>query len=478
MSSRHRHRTLILDAVAPAGSDALDRIAFLMLLVFVLAAPALFTIAARPDIENASAPPPILMLNVYVFATVGFALLSRSSVLTPQALPLSLGAAGGLALLGAGQLLRLPEGLMRTIASVNLRIYHETAQLLRLFGRPEGPAPRISIAPAATAATSLGICGLIALFIGATSLLRTRIRRRVFTWALIVGAAFPALLHVLTSRRLFEAPASAEPGRAMTAGYVAIALCAIFGMLWTEVLTNPKRGVAFEDPGDRLERRFAPVAILVALWLTAATAMAATLAMATIWSALASSLVVIAFAVGRRRGDLSRTSTPLTVIVLSLAGCSLAARAWAAAADGAMPVAPRGAIWSASLAAWRDFPLVGSGLGTFREAFRFVQPREIPRLVDQPPSRLVELLVTGGLAGVILGAAAVVSLLVALLRAWRAQRHREESAIALATFGTLFFLTLAGLVEVDSTGFPVSMVAAPWLGAGWAASHAQTGAGL
>jgi hypothetical protein len=85
------------------------------------------------------------------------------------------------------------------------------------------------------------------------------------------------------------------------------------------------------------------------------------------------------------------------------------------------------------------------------------------------------LLVTGGAIGLSLGAIAVLSLLVLLLRAWSSQKHREESAIALGAFGALLFWTVAGLVDPGTTPFSASALLAPVLGAGWAASQARGG---
>ena len=91
----------------------------------------------------AGAPAPLgnPLLNVFAFLTAAAALLSRSALLQARPLRLPLGAAGGLTLLGVVQLLPLPEGVMQKIASVNLQIYHETAQILRLFGSPRTPRP-------------------------------------------------------------------------------------------------------------------------------------------------------------------------------------------------------------------------------------------------------------------------------------------------------------------------------------------------
>ena len=106
-------------------------------------------------------------------------------------------------------------------------------------------------------------------------------------------------------------------------------------------------------------------------------------------------------------------------------------------------------LWKISVEAWRDFPWLGSGLGSFADAFRRVQPREMNFLVEQAHSDPLQLLVTGGVAGVALGTLLYGSLFAILIASWHAQKHREESAFILAGIGALLSLTLHGFVEYN-----------------------------
>ena len=51
--------------------------------------------------------------------------------------------------------------------------------------------------------------------------------------------------------------------------------------------------------------------------------------------------------------------------------------------------------------------------------------------------------------GALLAAVSVVSLLAILLRRWKAQRHREESALVLAGIGSVLALGLDGLAAFN-----------------------------
>ncbi|HEY1434426.1 MAG TPA: hypothetical protein VGG65_03570, partial [Thermoanaerobaculia bacterium] len=148
--------------------------------------------------------------------------------------------------------------------------------------------------------------------------------------------------------------------------------------------------------------------------------------------------------------------------------------AGAAAADPAAS-ARHELLWNVSVAAWRRFPILGSGLGTFREAFRGVQPRDLRELVDQAPSGSIDLLVTGGLAGVLFGIIFFAALLTAFHRAWRLQIHREESATALAAIGALLLWLLLWTIDPAALRLVGSPLLAIILGAGWAAAQTSGG---
>ena len=126
-------------------------------------------------------------------------------------------------------------------------------------------------------------------------------------------------------------------------------------------------------------------------------------------------------------------------------------------------------IWRGSVEAFRLFPWLGSGLGTFREAFRRVQPQELNGLVDQAHDEYLQLLVTGGAIGAALGLVALVLGLRALLRAFFAQKHREERAWGLAGIGALVALLLHGIAEFNFSIPAIPATLAACLGGAWAA---------
>jgi hypothetical protein len=91
-----------------------------------------------------------------------------------------------------------------------------------------------------------------------------------------------------------------------------------------------------------------------------------------------------------------------------------------------------------SLELWGRFPLVGTGLGTFEEAFPMAAPPEQALLVwNRAHNDPLELLVTGGLMGFALGLLATVALLTLSWRVLRRGRRVDDRAAGVAAIGAL-----------------------------------------
>jgi O-antigen ligase len=425
----------------------------------------------------------LLELLAFLIAAATFLSKSRLRSLPPLIVPL--GAIGALALLGCFQLLPLPRWLLNSVAPVNLQIYHDSAEVLGLFGR-SAPAPRISIAPTETMGTVLLVLAYLAVFLSAASLLRTRPRRRLFVATILASAILQILLALV-----LEAPGSSatedeerlhglfvNPNH--FAAYLEVVLALAFAAIWTELLVSGDRVSPTTEGAERFERRLLPIAGRVLLWAMIAVGIGATQSRGGILAAAVTTATLLSMALLHRSVTFPRRAALGAGIAL-LGGILFVART-----AGAEPflrflkLDPRDLanntrvlLWKTSLQAWKQFPWLGSGLGTFREAFRRVQPRELAGLVEQAHSDPLQLLVTGGLVGEILGAVLFVSLYVLLLRAWRRQKHREEAALILGATGALFSVTLHGLLEFNLSIPPIPALLSGVLGAAWAASRAR-----
>lgn len=470
-------RQIAREVARPAGSDMVSRSAFWLLLLFVAAAPFAYGISAaeRPLAWMAGSFTSVgtMRMSFLALLVAGMTLLSRSPLTLSRPLAPALGAVAALALLGAIQLLPLPEGVLGTVAPTNLEIYHETSEILRLFGRSVVPTPRVSIAPMETLGALLVLLSCVGLLVSAASLLSTRPRRRLFARVLLCGALLQTLLAWIGHPG--SVPLAVARGGQLS-GYLEIALGVAFALFWAEVLTNRDRADEARGLAERLERRLAPLAARAFLGLLIAASIVGTGFRGGILAALLSTATVTALAVVHRRSRVRGRAATVTAVILLFAALAasiaISAPRFArflesgARADGAWS---RVAIWKTTAEAIRRFPIVGSGLGTFPDAFRRGQPRELPGVVGDANGDLLDVAVTGGLVGAALAVVLFCSLAVALLRAWRGQMHREESAFVLGGFGALLCLALHGLVDSNLSVPVIPATLACVVGASWAA---------
>lgn len=361
-----------------------------------------------------------------------------------------------LGLLGVFQLLPLPPGLVRTLSPASAEVYSGAASILSASGTSPAPASRLSIAPTETRVVALLAASTAAAFLAAASLLVSRNRRRLFAAVLLVSMAGQAAWAVVTEQ---------ESGRVSGpffnpdhfAGYLGIGLSLAFGFLVVALAGRPRQRGPIHAAW--VERRIAAGALGILLWGFFAAALALTHSRGGMLAAAATTLFLAGLAIGARahRDQGIRSAQRATLS----AGLALGIL-FVVAALGSRPLLrflstdPRdlGAdtrvlLWTHAVEAWTSYPLFGSGLGTFRESFRVVQPREFVGLVENAHGDFLQLLVTGGAIGALLGVVAWVSLALFLLRGTLLRIRREEGAFALAGLGALVCVALHGLVEFN-----------------------------
>lgn len=382
-----------------------------------------------------------------------------------------------LAILGAVQLVPLPAGALERLSPVSAVIYHETDEILRLFGRSRRWSPRISIAPDQTLDAIRLILAEVALFAATLRLAQSRARRRLLGVA-VVTAALAQIAMFAPSQIGVERLRGAFPNANSFAGYLEIALAVAFGALWTEVLVGADRERAGTERAERLERRLMPIAWRILAFSCVAIGIALTQSRGAIVAASLTTLVLLALGVSHPRARSRGARAGVLAVAVSLA-C-------VAAVAGRVPLlrflssdsrdlhgGTRLEIWKASLEAWSQFPILGSGLGSFADAFRRVQPRGLNAVLEQAHSDPLQLLVTGGVVGLALGAVVYVSLFAILVRGWWLQAHREESAVTLAGIGALLSLALHGLIEFNMSIPAIPLTLAVVLGLSIASARAR-----
>lgn len=449
-------------------SDPLDLLAFSLLLLGIVIAPYPYG--------------GIFFAGTFRIEFVAF-LCGAATFLSPARKPrlgsawLPVAAIAAIALLGAIQILPLPASILTKLSPVSAQVFRETSDIFTAFGRKaEAPTGRISLAPSDTAGTALMVLAQLVLFLSAFALLRTRARRRVFGVVLLLAGVFQIAYGVIDDESVERLHGSfVNPNH--FAGYLQVALALAFAHLVFQ-LRQGNRTESWKGRIEKLVKRLVPISTSVVLWGTVAAGLALSRSRGGILAAALSTIILVVFAVAHRRAPARRRTALLVSAGLLAAGLFAASITRDAPLLRFLGSDPRDVgrdlrveIWRTSRSAWRQFPLLGSGLGTFREAFRRVQPREVSGLVEQAHSEPLQLLVTGGVAGALLGLAALFGTLIVLARAFFLQRHREESAFVLAGLGATIALLLHGLVEFNFSLPATPATFAALLGAAWAAGR-------
>jgi len=437
-------------------------------------------LALAPFPYGAVLPKGTLILEVAAFTIAILASLSRPVTHRFGLGAIPIVAIAMIAVIGLLQLIPMPLERLRSISPVSAQTYADANEILHLFGKPPA-TPRVSIAPTDTVNTILLALAYCAFLMSSMILVTTRLRRRVLVAALLAST----VVHLIVA-------AAGNPGDRLhgtfinpdhMSGYLEIGLAFAFGVVWTEVLTSSERVKRIHDRGERFERRFIPLAWRMLIWSVIAAGIVLTRSRGGLLAAGTTTAILLLMALFRLRGgsmERPQRLRALGAVVFALGMLLVIFTTGEAAVLRFLASDPRDIgtdtrveIWRGSMRAFHLFPNSGSGLGTFREAFRRVQTTQIVGLVEQAHNDFLQLLVTAGWAGGVLGAIAFGSMLILLLGGWTRQEHREESAFILAGFGALLCLTLHGLVDFNMSIPAIPATLAAMIGSSWSAT--QTG---
>ncbi len=448
------------------------RLAFSLLLSFVVAAPFPWG-SVQPGATGTG------KITLGAFLVAFLAAISPDVRLRLGGARIPVAAVSAIALIGLVQLAPLPAGVVRAVSPASAEAWSGAGTVLGAFGRP-APSPRISLMPWETAGVALLALAWVALFLASAALLARRASRRLFgatvlaSGLLQVGVAIAGEDRVTRLHGAFVNPNN-------FAGYLEIGLAFAFGLLWY----GTRRGIrdlaeatGAEERSDRLLGLLPRTALSVVVFGVLAAGIVVSQSRGGLVAACGGTLLLVALALQlRREVSRARRAAFATLVALVALGTAfaIAGAGTVAFLRFLMPdAADLGAdyrilIWRDSVDAFRLFPWLGSGLGTFREALRRVQSPGVPGLVDQAHDEYLQLLVTGGLAGALLGLVALVFGIRALLAALSRQKHREECAFGLAGFGALAMLLLHGVAEFNFSIPAVPATLAACLGGAWAA---------
>jgi O-antigen ligase len=166
--------------------------------------------------------------------------------------------------------------------------------------------------------------------------------------------------------------------------------------------------------------------------------------------ALVCSLAVLLLLAGRRL-KLRPVLAPLAVVGLLLLVMLLTA-GWDRIAERFEQLAEeqnlrRAAVWSDSLRMFGDFPLLGTGWGTFGSIYARYQTHSATAFYDHAHNDYVELLTDAGLIGFAAAAGLAGTYLVLVIRQWRARRRTYVKALGAGGIASCSAMLVHGMTD-------------------------------
>jgi O-antigen ligase len=358
-----------------------------------------------------------------------------------------------LAVLGLVQSLPVPRVLATALSPGH-------AHLSAAAGEVAGSAwTRLSLSPDLSRRTSIWLLALAAAFVAAAMVSERRLRRRALFGAVLASALFQAAFglreRLALRRTIWGVEVPQPPGRLRgsfinpdhAAFLLLLALAVSFAWIWWAVRSGRWRG----NWDSWLMLGIVPVAtwlaLLAALLLTGSRS---ALAAGVVGTLVQASLL----ARGRRRWWVVGAAVLLLAVGVATTALLAFDLGFGRLADTTGYELIRNDRWiayAATLELWSRFPIFGTGLGSFRDAFPMVQPEGLHEVWRHAHSDWLELLATTGVVGLGLALGAV--LLVA--RRFGVQltndRRSEDRAGAIAGIGMLSMAAVHSLLDFSLT---------------------------
>ncbi|MGD1149228.1 MAG: O-antigen ligase family protein [Thermoanaerobaculaceae bacterium] len=386
----------------------------------------------------------VIQVTAFLLLAVAAIVAPRLAEVRPVALPSA--CIAGVALLGAIQAATVPGAIVRNLAPEHARLQADALQVVRVAGFERNAASTLSLNPAASRAAALNWFAVAACMLAAAAASVDRRDRRVLAAALVASALFQVLLGATnltlspTAIWGFQVPNASTRLRGSfinsdhLALYLELALSVTFAWGWWAVRR------AGNDP--RPDRRIVMVAPPVMVWLTLFVGLAFTGSRAGLIAACTGAAVQGLLLARRRKGWRIGAAGILAGLVgigaVAFIGLQQGLGRWLGTSQYELTWNERLEVYRHSWRLWQRFPLTGTGLSTFRDAFSLVVPPQLTSVwYWHAHNDLLEILVTTGLVGaalVVVGLAASVMGLVPLLRDGE---RSEDRGAALAALGAL-----------------------------------------
>ena len=405
----------------------------------------------------------LLQLGAFVALALSVVVSDEPRRFRPVAWPAA--ALAAIAALGLLQSQVMPAAVIRTLSRAHAELASSASDLI---GQPVPTT--LSLAPLLSRQAALHLLAVAAALLAAVVVGRSRGARRVLGASVLAAALFQVLFGAKswfarsTSIWGVEVPGNPERLRGTFVNpdhlsvFLEIALAVAFAWGWWAW-----RRCRYELPP---EHKLALATPPVLIWLLLFTGLAFTgsrggLAAAVVGAACQGVLVATRLRTWRLApvGLLAAAIGIGTVMVVGLdegLGRLLQTSPYEVGWNA------RTITWTLSLGLWYRFPALGTGLGTFEQAFPLVQSSDVPGRWTHAHNDYLELLVTTGVLGAVIALSGVVALLLLLGRRLNESERSEDIAAALAGLGAVMAVGVHEVVDfgltIPATAFALAVV--------------------
>ncbi len=355
--------------------------------------------------------------------------------------------------LGWIQAANYPSAIVGALSPAHLEIAAEVAEDAELVA-----GVSLSLTPYRSREVGLSWLAVAACLMVAATAVRMK-QRRVLLFTLVGAALFQVLYGArhwmadMTEIWGVSAPSDVNRLRGTFVNsdhfalYAELALVVVFAWVW----------IAFRRDRRNLppERRLLAIAPPVLVWLTLIAAIAFTGSRAGI-AAVAVATVVQGLLLAARQQRVGLATAGISAVLLgvlfiSVLGVQAGFGRWMATSRSELTWNGRMEIYAASLELWKEFPALGTGLGSFREAFAMVQPAKLQATVGHAHNDYLEILVTAGVVGALVFMIGAGVMLRRLVRLWITTERSEDAAAVLAALGACVAVGLHSFVDFGLT---------------------------
>ena len=372
--------------------------------------------------------------------------------------PVSVLALVGLGFLGLFQAMRWPAALAKWISPGHVSLHSASAAIAENAADPGWVS--FSLAPGASLGAGLGFLALAGLLFASFEIGRHRRPRRLVMAALGVALVTQVLLGLKGLTQPLpeiwglqvQGPTGRLRGTFVNPNHAAlffeIGLSAAFAWVWWA----SRRGKGRID----LDRRLVSVLPACLAWGIVLLALILTGSRAGLLAA-GFGLALQVFLVGRRMSRRWVVATAglaiaAAIVVLALVGGNRALGRLLSTTPFEDNLQARAQMTLPALRLWSRFPIIGVGLRSFEDGFPLVQPQgELRATWNRAHNDPLELLVTGGVIGLLLFGAGAWLVGKRLLRVFSGSRRTENRAAALAALGALAVVSIHELFDFGLT---------------------------